>query len=358
MALTGQPDAAGLVPPDGIITRLRDLGDPMGVDPLPLLGERAVASGLVRRGCVSCGGSARLLQTLDDWIVVNLARADDQASVAAWLEVDAVDREPWALIEAVAATRTATSLVDQAFLLGLPCARLGETSEIARDQRPGSLPVTATKIATTGGGEPSTVVDLSSLWAGPLCTRLLADAGATVTKVEATQRPDGARRGPPAFFDRLNAGKQSVALDLSVATGIEALRLLIDRADVVIEASRPRALRQMGIVAEDVLMATTGPSIWVSITGYGRQHERVAFGDDAAVAGGLVAIDERADPCFVADAIADPLAGIAAASAVAEGAKAGGRWLVDVSMAAVAASVVGSDRGAIWEPADVDGATP
>ena len=127
MALTGRPDAAGLVPPDGVIRRIRALGEPLGIDPLPLLGERAAASGLTRQGSVSCGGSARLLRALDDWIVVNLARDDDQAAVAAWLEVDAVDRDPWDLIESVVATRTATALVEQASLLGLPCARLGET---------------------------------------------------------------------------------------------------------------------------------------------------------------------------------------------------------------------------------------
>lgn len=358
MALTGRSDAVGLVPPDGVITRLHALGEPLGLDPLPLLGERAAAFGLARQGSISCGGSARVLRALDDWIVVNLAREDDKAAVAAWLEVDTVDREPWELVEAVVASRTAMTLVDQASLLGLPCARLGETHEIRPEVRLGSLPVQATRFSKTGGGEPSTIVDLSSLWAGPLCSRILADAGATVTKVEATKRPDGARRGPVAFFDRLNAGKQLVALDLSVAAGVEQLRQLIHRADVVIEASRPRALRQMGIVAEDILRSTSGPSIWISITGYGRQHERVAFGDDAAVAGGLVAVDEQADPCFVADAIADPLAGIAAASAVNECARTGGRWLVDVPMAAVAASVIGPDRGAIWQRADLHVASP
>ena len=52
------------------------------------------------------------------------------------------------------------------------------------------------------------VVDLSALWAGPLCGDLLARAGATVVKVESTQRPDGARRGPAEFFDLLNGRKQ------------------------------------------------------------------------------------------------------------------------------------------------------
>ena len=128
MALTGRPDAAGLVPPDGVIRRMRSLGEPLGIDPLPLLGERAAASGLTRQGSVSCGGSARLLRALDDWIVVNLAREDDQAGGRRMAPSRRCRREQWDLIESVVATRTATALVEQASLLGLPCARLGETT--------------------------------------------------------------------------------------------------------------------------------------------------------------------------------------------------------------------------------------
>jgi crotonobetainyl-CoA:carnitine CoA-transferase CaiB-like acyl-CoA transferase len=66
----------------------------------------------------------------------------------------------------------------------------------------------------------------------------------------------------------------------------------------------------------------------------------VAFGDDAAVAGGLV-VDQDGLPRFCADAIADPLTGLAAADACLEALEAGGRWLLDVSMAAVAAEMAG-----------------
>ena len=86
------------------------------------------------------------------------------------------------------------------------------------------------------------MLDLSSLWAGPLCGRILADAGARVTKVESTARPDGAHQGGAAFFDLLNGGKEQVAFDLDTDDGRAALQQLVARADVVIEASRPRAL--------------------------------------------------------------------------------------------------------------------
>jgi hypothetical protein len=68
--------------------------------------------------------------------------------------------------------------------------------------------------------------------------------------------------------------------------------------------------------------------------------ERVAFGDDAAAAGGLVVWHEGT-PMFCADAVADPLAGVAAAGACVNALAAGGRWLLDVSMAGVAAGLGG-----------------
>jgi crotonobetainyl-CoA:carnitine CoA-transferase CaiB-like acyl-CoA transferase len=185
------------------------------------------------------------------------------------------------------------------------------------------------------------VVDLSALWAGPLCGDLLAGSGALVIKVESPHRPDGARRGPAAFFDLLNGRKRSVALDFGQTEGVATLRRLIRRADVVIEASRPRALEQLGIHAAGEVR-DGGPQVWVSITGYGRTDAsgRVAFGDDAAVGGGLVVWHEGG-PLFCADAVADPITGLAAANACLNALASGGRWLLDVSMAGVSAELAG-----------------
>jgi crotonobetainyl-CoA:carnitine CoA-transferase CaiB-like acyl-CoA transferase len=187
----------------------------------------------------------------------------------------------------------------------------------------------------------SIVVDLSALWAGPLCGDLLAGTGATVIKVESPDRPDGARRGPAAFFDLLNGRKRSVALDFRTAEGATALHALLGRADVVIEASRPRALEQLGVHAAEVVRGG-GPQVWVSITGYGRTDasSRVAFGDDAAAGGGLVVSNEGA-PMFCADAVADPITGLTAANACLDALASGGRWLLDVSMAGVCAGLAG-----------------
>jgi hypothetical protein len=304
------------------------------VDPLPLLAERARAAGFTRSGSTTCGGAGRLLAAADGWVAVNLARDDDIASVPAWLELDQPSDDPWATVTAAVCRRSTAELVDRARLLGMPVASVGEVE-------PPASPTTVTRV----GDAPALdrrplVVDLSSLWAGPLCTRLLADRGADVVKVESSTRPDGARRGPRAFFDRLHAGKRFVRLDLRSPE----LRALLEQADVVVEGSRARALRQLGIHAEELR-----PRVWLSITGYGREVDRVAFGDDAAAAGGLVAFDD-AGPCFVADAVADPLTGIAGAAAVIAALATGGRWIVDAPLAAAAAHVAGPDRLSRWAP--------
>jgi crotonobetainyl-CoA:carnitine CoA-transferase CaiB-like acyl-CoA transferase len=112
---------------------------------------------------------------------------------------------------------------------------------------------------------------------------------------------------------------------------------------VVIEASRPRALAALGL-GPGTIPHRDG-QVWLSITGYGRgEADLVAFGDDAAVAGGLVGWTGAGppwgagEPVFCADAIADPLTGVCGALAVARSVAAGGGELIDLSMRAVAAA--------------------
>src|SRR5690606_20147241 len=146
------------------------------------------------------------------------------------------------------------------------------------------------------------VADLSAMWAGPLCGQLLARAGATVVKVESAARPDGARGGPAPFFDWVNAGKLSYRADFEDPGG---LRAPLAEPDVVIGSSRPSALARRGLGPTDV--PPRDGRVWLRITGHGADGDRanwVAFGDDAAVAGGLVC-GSLDDPRFCGDAIAD-----------------------------------------------------
>lgn len=179
------------------------------------------------------------------------------------------------------------------------------------------------------------MVDLSALWAGPLCARVLADPGADVVKVEDLRRPDGARRGPAAFYDHLHRGTRSVALDLGAEEGRRALRRLIEAADVVIEASRPRALGRWDIRASE---HAAGGTIWLSITAYGRAGaaaDLAGFGDDVAAGAGLLGREENG-PIFCADAIADPLTGLVAALAALRALQTAVGAVLDVAMDRVA----------------------
>jgi len=234
MALTGRADGAALAVPAGVVTVLEAVGaqiaaisarqgDAVELDALALLGERAAISGFTRQGDRSCGGGTRLVRAADGWVAASLARADDVASVPAWLEVDDVwADEIWKVVTEESLGRSSSALVARARLLGLPVSQLPSEPLRPAVGPFGDYPVVADAVGEDDRIVPLddlVVVDLSSLWAGPLCTNVLRLAGARVVKVESTRRPDGARAGPPAFFDLLNSGKAHAGLDLSVAPG-------------------------------------------------------------------------------------------------------------------------------------------
>ena len=301
----------------------------VGVDAAEILAGRAMLLGLSPRGRVSAGEATRLMAARDGWCAITLSRRDDIAAVAALLQVDAVDDDPWPALQRWVADHACAAVTDRARLLGLPAATLGETR--AAPPRIRSMGTTTAPRDVCG----LLVADLSSMWAGPLCGQLLARAGATVVKVESRARPDGTRVGPPAFFDWMNSQKLSYAADFDDPTG---LRRLLDAADVVIESSRPAALARRRLGPGDI-----GPRagrVWLRVTGHGADGERagwVAFGDDAAVSGGLVGAGKDG-PVFCGDAIADPLTGLHAALAAAESISRGGGELIELSMAAFAAT--------------------
>jgi len=301
-----------------------DIGELLGVavDADTVLAGRAALLKLGRPGRISAGGATRLLPTSDGWCAVALPRDDDVAALPAVLEVDVV-ADPWAELSRWAATRSASEVVKRTQLLDIAAAALGEASAadpVVRRCGPTARPRRADGLL---------VADLSSLWAGPLCAQLLVRSGATVVKVESPKRPDGTRRGEPAFFDWMNAGKLCYAVDFDMQA--DAVRRLLGVADIVIEGSRPAALRRRRLDTENV----PGPlgRIWLRINGYHDQPGRPAFGDDAAVAGGLVGDG----PVFLGDAIADPLSGLEAARAIGESLRRGGGEVIDVAMAQVAA---------------------
>ncbi|MCV7216560.1 CoA transferase [Mycobacterium crocinum] len=304
-----------------------ELTDLLGVqvDADAVVAGRAALLGLHPQGRISAGGATRLMPTRDGWWALTLSRADDIEAVPALIEADAVPTDPWPAVKEWAATRGGEDVVERAALLGLPAARLGETAPAApivrrSGRRTEARPATGLLVA-----------DLSSMWAGPLCGQLLAAAGATVVKVESPARPDGTRTGDQRFYDWMNHGKLSYTVDFDS----NRIAALLAVADVVIEGSRPGVLARRGLSPETLV----GPDgrIWLRITGHGPDSPRVAFGDDAAVAGGLVDTSPSG-PVFRGDAIADPLTGLEAALAVAHSLQRGGGETIEVAMAAVAAT--------------------
>lgn len=273
-----------------------------------LMGERAALKRHAIPGAVSAGGGCRLYPTKDGHVALTLARDCDRDMMPALFRDAAAYEES---LPHYFAQAHAADVVEQGRLLGLAIARLGER------------PASRAHILSARGPfarpqrDPLRVVDLSTLWAGPLAAHLLQLTGAHVIKVESPCRPDRMRQGEPALFARINQDKDNVAIDPRTAEGRDALVRLIQGADIVIESARLRALPQLGIDPDRIVRDTPG-LVWLTITGHGATGDAagwIGFGDDCSVAGGLSdALQEASGTIgFGGDACADPLTGLYAA---------------------------------------------
>ncbi|MEV5647101.1 CoA transferase [Nocardia sp. NPDC052254] len=341
-ALTGYADGPPLIPPGTAATTARRhtdriaevTGGRVRLDGARLLSERAAFTGFGRDGTTSAGGHCRLLPTLDGWAAVSCARPDDPVLLGA-LVCREIGDDPWPPVTEWLRTHSGAELAERAELLGVAAAPLVPAA------------VTAVPPLSPRPVDGLRVIDFSALWAGPLCAHLLGLAGARVIKVETPTRPDGARRGDPGFYRLLHAGHESVVLDPGDPAQRDALADLVASADIVIEASRPRALAGFGLAAQ--AFADAGGT-WISITAHGRASNRIGFGDDIAAGAGLVARAGDGTPLFVGDAIADPLTGLAAAVLAMSAPADGSGRLWDIAMSSVVAATLDPDSGA--EPAD------
>jgi hypothetical protein len=289
-------------------------------------------------GAVSADGACRLIQAKDDWIAVNLPGPLDHRTVPAWIGC-APDAEPWAAIRKAARGRPWRELAYTAFEAGLAVAGVGEIT--AQTPHP-FLHRMAPGAARRSGG-PLKVVDFSSQWAGPFAGAVLARAGAQVTKIESRTARDAVRGASPATFERLNGEKEDLTLDFGDPADRAKLAAAVAEADVIITSAGPGAAAGMGLTPQAAF--SRRPSlVWIAVTGYGWMGEnadRLAYGDDAAAAGGLVRWDEGGAPNFIGHALADPLTGFAAAAAGLEAMRQGGGFLVDAPLARTAADVAG-----------------
>jgi crotonobetainyl-CoA:carnitine CoA-transferase CaiB-like acyl-CoA transferase len=126
----------------------------------------------------------------------------------------------------------------------------------------------------TGSFEKLRVLDFSTTIAGPHCTRMLADLGAEVIKIESSEgetmriRPP-VRNGCSTAFGQLNVGKKSLVLDLKSDDGSEAIRRLVGSADVLVENFRPGVMQRLKLDYE--ALAKLNPRlVYCSISGYGQ----------------------------------------------------------------------------------------
>lgn len=171
-----------------------------------------------------------------------------------------------------------------------------------------------------------TVIDLSTLFAGPMAAMHLGDMGAAVIKVEHPTRPDPARGhglskdGHNLWWKTLGRNKRTITLDLHTDGGREALLRLAETADVVIENFRPGTLERWGL-GYDVMSARNPRLVLARVTGFGQAgpyRSRPGFGTLAEAMSGFAAMTGEPDgpPVLPPFGLADGIASLATAYAV------------------------------------------
>src|SRR5258706_3937984 len=165
------------------------------------------------------------------------------------------------------------------------------------------------------------VIDLSTLVAGPWCSRLLADCGAEVIKVEAAGEGHVLRHSAPVpggisrTFAHFNCGKRCIALDLKTAAGVDIARRLIARANVVIENFRPGVMARLGLGA-DALREADPRLVYCSVSGFGQTGPRSQHAAYAPIVHALSGFD-HAFACTQSEPQVPPASAIMIADVVA-----------------------------------------
>ncbi|MGB8343487.1 MAG: CoA transferase [Ktedonobacteraceae bacterium] len=201
------------------------------------------------------------------------------------------------------------------------------------------------------------VVDLSRVFAGPYCTMMLGDLGATVIKVEQPGKGDDTRQfGPPyvageaAYYLGLNRNKYSVTLDFKNSADLQRLLELIKTATVLVENFRPGTLDKLGL-GYDTLREINPGLIYCSISGYGQSGPyamRPGYDFVAQAESGVMSVTGEVDgePQRVGTPIADNAAGMFACMSVLAALyvrqQTGKGQRIDISLLEAAVSLLGN----------------
>ena len=194
------------------------------------------------------------------------------------------------------------------------------------------------------------VVDVSNVLAGPFCSYQLGLLGAEVIKIEQPGSgdlarrlgadPEAATRGMGASFVAVNAGKQSVTLNLKKTAGKHIFKQLAAQSQVVLENFRPGVMKRLGLDYQ-VLSAINPRLIYCAISGFGQEGPlamRPAYDQIIQGMSGVMSVtgDERSAPLRVGYPVCDTVGGLTAAfaicAALVEAQKSGRGRMIDVSM--------------------------
>ncbi|MFZ3594008.1 CaiB/BaiF CoA transferase family protein [Streptomyces sp. BH104] len=170
------------------------------------------------------------------------------------------------------------------------------------------------------------VLDLATLFAGPICATMLGDFGAEVIKVEHPRRPDPSRGHGPSkdgvglWWKTLGRNKKNLTLDLSSPGGREILLRLVAESDVVVENFRPGTLEKWHL-GWDELSAANPRLVLARVTGFGQfgpYARRPGFGTLAEAMSGFAAITGQPDgpPTLPPFGLADSIAALATSYAI------------------------------------------
>lgn len=188
------------------------------------------------------------------------------------------------------------------------------------------------------------VADLTSVVAGPLATSILAEQGARVVKVEPRTGDRVRMLGPvaapgrSAVHARLNAGKESVVLDLTESGDVETLLRIVAAADVLVHNYRPGVMERLGLTL-DRLREARADIIVARITGFGQTgplSDQRAYDPIIQAEAGLTVPDASGEPRLIPQYVCDKVSGLYAAQAITAAllarARGQGAPVIDVSM--------------------------